>query len=328
MTSCIGWLPDVSIENEYAILWIKTDDNQILKLRDSYHPGFYILPRNDGLHLFQLLSREQVVVKNLRWEENKFTNLFDKRKKKKLIHIQLQSLRYYHPLIKKLEGDCQLYNTDLLHVQHYLFTRLRIEPTSKVRVEHDGSKLLKMTKIDDDEEVHPPPFSLLYFDLHTYSGILASDDAIRLIKVRFEDYQKTEKAGEDILFNNSEENVILQQFSNYILEKNPNVIICMGDYDDGKVLRYLFSRAKKIGFDLQLGRDGDNNNHYSNTPTNPRIRGRICISSSYRKTTYFDEFGFAGLIERARFSFLPLEIAAKYSINRLIDSRKPEEKDF
>ena len=34
----------------------------------------------------------------------------------------------------------------------------------------------------------------------------------------------------------------------------------MGDYDDGKVLRYLFSRAKKIGFDLQLGRDGDNNN--------------------------------------------------------------------
>jgi DNA polymerase elongation subunit (family B) len=49
--------------------------------------------------------------------------------------------------------------------------------------------------------------------------------------------------------------------------------------------------------------------------------GRICISSSYRKTTYFDEFGFAGLIERGRFAFLPLNMAAKYSINRLIDSR-------
>jgi hypothetical protein len=36
---------------------------------------------------------------------------------------------------------------------------------------------------------------------------------------------------------------------------------------------------------------------------------------------YFDEFGFAGLIERARFGFLPLDKAAKYSINRLIDSR-------
>jgi hypothetical protein len=56
--------------------------------------------------------------------------------------------------------------------------------------------------------------------------------------------------------------------------------------------------------------------------------GKQIYKSSYRKTTYFDEFGFAGLIERARFSFLPLEIAAKYSINRLIDSRKPEQKDF
>src|ERR687885_952863 len=38
-------------------------------------------------------------------------------------------------------------------------------------------------------------------------------------------------------------------------------------------------------------------------------------------TTYFDQFGFSGLIERARFGFLPLGMAAKYSINRIIDSR-------
>ena len=62
MTSCIGWLLDISIENNDAVLWIKTEeDRQILKLRDSYHPGFYILPRNeldDGLYLFQILSRQ------------------------------------------------------------------------------------------------------------------------------------------------------------------------------------------------------------------------------------------------------------------------------
>ena len=170
-----------------------------------------------------------------------------------------------------------------------------------MRVKYDDSKLLGIVKIDDENEVHSPPFALLYFDLHTYSGLLASDDPIRLIKVRFECYQKTKRAGEDILFNNSEEDVILQQFSDYVSEKNPDIIICMGDYDDGKVLRYLFSRAKKIGFDMQLGRDNENNNHYSNTQENPRIRGRICISSSYRKTRYFD--------------------ATKCSINRLIDSR-------
>jgi DNA polymerase I len=34
-----------------------------------------------------------------------------------------------------------------------------------------------------------------------------------------------------------------------------------------------------------------------------------------------DNFGFAGLIERSRFGFLPLGMAARYDINRLIDSR-------
>jgi DNA polymerase elongation subunit (family B) len=229
---------------------------------------------------------------------NKHTDLFDYNTQRKLIHVQLQSLRYYQPLLKKLEYDSQvkqLFNTDLLNVQEYLFTKLKIEPTSKVKVEYDGSKLLEVVKVDDEDDVNPPPFSLLYFDLHTYSGILAADDTIRVIKVRY---------GEDnVVFDNNEESVILQQFSDYVQEKNPDVIVSLGDYDNGKVLRYLFDRANKIGFDLQLG------------------RRRICISSSYRKTTYFDEFGFAGLIERARFGFLPLDLAAKYSINRLIDSR-------
>src|SRR5919108_3223578 len=166
MTSCIGWLLDISIENEYAILWIKTEeDRQILKLRDSYYPGFYILPRNepDGLYLFQILSRQQqqdMIVKKVSWEDNKFTSFFDldneqaaKNKKSKLIYIQLQSLKYYRPLLKKLEKDYrvkQLFNTDLSHVQQYLFTKLRIEPTSKVKVEHDDdgcSKIRTITKI-------------------------------------------------------------------------------------------------------------------------------------------------------------------------------------
>ena len=42
---------------------------------------------------------------------------------------------------------------------------------------------LEISKIDDEDDVNPPPFSLLYFDLRTYSGILASDDAIRVIKI-------------------------------------------------------------------------------------------------------------------------------------------------
>jgi DNA polymerase elongation subunit (family B) len=290
LTSCTGWLLDVSVDNDHAILSIKTDDGEILKLRDPYCPAFYILPRNESL--FQSLSREEEI--SVRWEY-KYTDLFDSKKTRKLVHVQLRSLRYYQPLLKKLEDDYrvrQLFNTDLLHVQQYLFTRLRIEPTSKLKIEYDGSKLLQAVKLDDENDVNPPPFSLLYFDLHTYSGLLASDDAIRLIKIKY--------GGDEVVFDNNEE-VILQQFSDYVHDKNPDIIVCMGDYDNGKVLRYLFGRAEKIGLDLNLG--------------------RICINSSYRKTTYFDQFGFAGLIEQARFGFLPLDKAVKYSVNRLIDGR-------
>ena len=101
MTSCIGWLLDVSIANDHAILCIKTEeDGQVLKLRDSYCPGFYILPRNeaDGTHLFQILSREEEIA--VRWEEDKNTNLFDSKKTRKLIYVQIRSLKHYQPLLK------------------------------------------------------------------------------------------------------------------------------------------------------------------------------------------------------------------------------------
>jgi hypothetical protein len=124
LTSCIEWLLDVSIDNDHAILSIKTEEGKILTLRDSYYLAFYILPRNeaDGLHLFQILSREEEIA--VRWED-RHTNLFDSKKIRKLIYVQLRSLRYYQRLLKKLENDYrvkQLFNTDLSYAQQYLFT--------------------------------------------------------------------------------------------------------------------------------------------------------------------------------------------------------------
>ena len=91
MTICTGWLLNVSIDNDHAILSIKTEEGKILKLRDSYHPGFYILPRNESL--FQILSREEEI--SVRWEEDKHTDLFDNKKTRRLIYVQLRSLMYY-----------------------------------------------------------------------------------------------------------------------------------------------------------------------------------------------------------------------------------------
>src|SRR6266702_8414658 len=82
----IGWLLDVSIEENHAIIWIKTTDGHTLKLIDSYESCFYILPKSDtdGFQLFQILS-QQTSAKNVSWDE-KYTDLFAGiHSKKKLI---------------------------------------------------------------------------------------------------------------------------------------------------------------------------------------------------------------------------------------------------
>ena len=42
-----GWILDVYIEDNEAILWVKTEQGHVLKLFDNYEPVFYIQPKND-----------------------------------------------------------------------------------------------------------------------------------------------------------------------------------------------------------------------------------------------------------------------------------------
>jgi DNA polymerase elongation subunit (family B) len=310
LASCIGWLLDVSIESDKAVIWIKTEDRKILKLADPYHPSFYLLPNNesDGSQLLQVLS-QQPIIRKVKWVEGKFTNLFDYASKKKLIHVVPESMQYYMPLLKKLEKDRrvkQLFNVDLSHIQQYLFNTLRVEPTSKVEVEYDGSKLIGISKLDDENEISLPPFSLMHLSVKTFSGKFRPEDRVTIIKVRFED--------EDSTFQNNEEKNILESFSEYFRSKDPDIIVCTGN----TILQYLFTRAQKLELNLQLGRGEE-----IDYDQKPLIGGRIPIGSSNGISRYsaFDEFGLAGLIERSRFAFLPLELAAKYSMNSLIDSR-------
>lgn len=70
----------------------------------------------------------------------------------------------------------ELYNTDLSHLKNYLFTKLRIEPTSKVELEYDDkSHLREIRKLDDEDSIAPPPFSILHFEIEPS---LDADDII------------------------------------------------------------------------------------------------------------------------------------------------------
>ena len=185
MAHCTGWILDISIEQNRAVIWIKSIEGNVLKLLDAYQPNFYLLPKDESL--YQIISQEPMVSK-VEWVQ-KFTDLFDTANHglRRLISVYTKSTHALNTLIKRLDKDArvvQLFDTDLSPHQQYLFKILKIEPTSKVEIEYDENtlRLISVTNFDEDT-CAPPPFSILYFDiLHNFDS-----SEIRQIRARHQD---------------------------------------------------------------------------------------------------------------------------------------------
>jgi len=316
MDSSTGWLLDVSIGQNRATIWIKTIEGIILRLIDTYQPSFYVLPKDEyaSTDLFQILS-QQSIVKKVEWE-NKFTDLFDydRHGMKRLICVYTESILHHKTLLQSLNKDprvVQLFNTDLSHVQQYLFTKLKIEPTSKVEVQYDKneSRLIKITKINEEDEMAaaPPPFSILYFEIHTTSSSynlgLDVNDPVTEIRVRYQEKPEISLEGS--------EDAILQSFYEYIQAKDPDILFSSNQHSRSTTaLDYLFMRMIGFGLDLDFGR-------YKKTDNPNTIEGRVYLTNK----SFHSDLDLVSVIERAQFGYLPLSSAARYGMNRLVDSR-------
>ena len=108
-------------------------------------------------------------------------------------------------------------------------------------------------------------------------------------------------------------------------DKDPDILVFVGDHYASTVLDYLFARMVTQGLELELGREKIRVALLKSLkhPGTHWIRGRLAISGKIpnRYSSVLDKFGLAGLIELCRFGFLTLDLAAKYGMNRLIDSR-------
>jgi DNA polymerase elongation subunit (family B) len=253
--------------------------------------------------------------------------LFESGRKDKLLYVCLESVRNYEALLAKLKEDSrakQFYNTDLSHVQRYLFHKLKLEPTSKIEIQYDDSMLVKISKLEDDADISPPPFSILYVNIRTFSGKFNPEDPVTRIKSRYEDTTDDSQNAEIIFSGNREEDII-SCFCDHVQAKDPDIIIWIADYYADTILDYLFAGSTKLGLELQLGREWNNiaSLKVLKHPGRYWTKGRLSISSrtANRFSSVLDRFGFAGLIELCRFSFTTLDTAAKYGMNRLIDSR-------
>lgn len=298
-----GWLLDVYVQAKNAVLWIKTDEGKLIRLLDDYSPVFYIKARGLGeeWELSRLLSESQAV--NSFSFEEKYISL-DSAQKERLMRVEATGIREFNMLVKGLRSSrlvSELFDVDLRHVQKYLFTRLRIEPTSRVKVGYERGRILWISKVDDltseEGQLKQPPFSMARLE-YDYQA----DRGRRLNSIRYADSSVSfEFRGEP--------DEIAYMLKQVLDERDPDIIIC--------------PKCDQIGLDL-FKEAGITFARYVEDGEQVRSQGswggRIIVGE--RIIGHPTElWGIAGMVERARFSFLPLGLASRWLSNRSIDSR-------
>jgi DNA polymerase elongation subunit (family B) len=307
----IGWILDTYIQGDKAIIWIRIDKGEALRLIDDYRPSFYIMPKtfDDGNELFRMLQDSSNTA-SVSFEEKRTVLREDS--KERMLRVEVDKASNFKRIVNAVEllqfGD--LYNVDLLHVQQYLFTRLNVAPSSKVEVEYringEENLLDSVKTIDDSQEIPPPPFSTLIFNINVEGRVLTPDpnkDPIARMKIRFNE--------EEIALEGKEPD-ILEGFSSTIKDCDPDFLVCP---QFKYTVNYLFQRARILKLPLQLGREKVTFSELS-SPLPYWFCGRVVLDYGY-----LYDYGVAGLIERARFSFLPPGLASRWTANGIIDSR-------
>ncbi|MEM3027310.1 MAG: DNA polymerase domain-containing protein [Candidatus Bathyarchaeia archaeon] len=310
-----GWLLDAYIRGSQAILWFRTEAGATVKLTDSYRPNIYVKLREGVLPeetIAILREHPHVLETGIEW---KYRSVMERRKTK-VLRIVLDGAQGFRGFLKDLERlSCveEWFNADILHIQRYAFAK-GIAPTQRleVRFSPEGS-LIEAKALKDDLEIRPPPFTSLIFHLETSSGRLSLSPSQDPEKDRI---SKITLLGEDLAVKETlegSEDRVLEAFVEKVREGNPDLLVtpdCEG------TIPYLLEGLRRNGLSLQLGREPvDPKKAWK--PISQAFPGRIALSLN----EYF-HYGLAGIVERSRFSMLPLGLAAGWAAGRLIDSRQ------
>jgi DNA polymerase elongation subunit (family B) len=293
--TAVGWILDVSQyedSNEIIIL-IKLQDGKVIRFKQRLQERIiHILPRSysAGQDLFQQLSRNDQFIKRIFWDE-KFNDLQDKTRTS-LIGISLSEDRQdFKKFVEKLRQDSRvkaLYNIDTPEVTQFIYTQLKIPPTSKVKIEYDDEteKLLSIIRIDDSKEIDPPPFSTTYIEVLNEPATTDINDTNKThplkLSMRINGHTTTTLAINDLSD---------PAFISNISQNNSDIVILCGNY------QLLYSQNNKNFVEY--------------------LRQRVVIHTH----NTIHETHLIELLEKSRFGYLPLKFALRYGMIRLIDSR-------
>jgi hypothetical protein len=284
--TAVGWILDVLDDHATSDinLLLKLEDGKVISFKQKLKEYiFYILVKSQLVaeDLFQQLSRNDQIIKKIFWDE-KYIDFVGK-KKTRLIGLSVADIKSqnYQIFIKKLKTDSRvrsLYNTELSATQYFIYNQLRIAPTSKVSIGFEQEKLLSIKKLDDSEDITPPPFKIMHI------RIISSGSKLKL-NVRVDNQMS-------IIFNGPSD----ERFGSYINEKNPDIAIIYVEYKQ------------------------DNNNNILTS-----IRDVLADQSNQIVIIHthdtIEDISLVEVVEKTRFSYLPLKLALNYGMMRLIDSR-------
>ncbi len=296
-----GWLLDVYVQGPKAVIWVKGESGCTLRLTDGYAPFFHVEAR-EGVDEDDLLYRlsDCREVKSAR-VETRLTSL-EHGTPRRLVRVETHGTDGFRSLVASVERSAlvsKVYNAGMRHVQRYLFTRLPVEPSSRVVFSHDGARLLGMERLDDRDELAPPPFTLLSF-----SPVFRPQDggAMALAGV------KTSFRGERREFRS------MDGFAEYLRAADPDLLFAQKcDRVAYPALKDAFTVA---GVPFDLGRCADRDQ----VRAQGSLAGRVVLGGIFYGFDS-DEWGIAGLVERARFSFAPMGLSTRWLSNKSIDSR-------
>src|SRR5919106_2537950 len=286
--TAVGWLLDVSHDNsnDDINLNIKLQDGTVISFKQKLKENtFYVLPKSQlvGEDLFQQLSRNDQVIKKIFWDE-KYIDLADKNKTRLIgisTNIPDNQTPLYRAFIKKLKMDSRVRSL------------YNIELSATQHFIYNQLKIAPTNKVRiryEEEE-------LLYVTKLDDNN----DDELAIPPFKMIHIDVSSGGYEpklNVLLDNQTPVVFHGRsdgsFSSFVEENKPDVAIIYADYhQDRCTLTSIHNVITKLS-------------------------EHIVIIYMRDKTEYIS---LVEMVEKARFSHLPLKLASKYGMLRLIDSR-------
>jgi DNA polymerase elongation subunit (family B) len=283
-----GWILDVSHKQatDYINLLIKLQDGKVIsfkqKLKDYI---FYILPKSQsvGDDLYQQLSRNDQVIKKIFWVE-KYIDFADKNKTR-LIGISTNitdiQTQNYRTFIKKLRMDSRVRS----------LYNIELSATQQFIYNQLKIALTSKVRIEYREE-----------ELLSVTKLDDSDEIaippFNMMHIGISSGGNEPKL--NVRLNNQTAAVIFHgisdgSFGSFVNENKPDIVIMYADY-------------------------------HQDQSTLSSIRNVITKQSDHIVVIYVrdmmvEDISLVEMVEKARFSYLSLELASKYGMLRLIDNR-------